>query len=207
MAVSHRLSSQDRRAAILESAIQLFSERGFRGVTTRELAASVGVSEPVIYQHFPSKKELYRAIIEASKDEHYTEALDQLSRMASAASDEEFFRYLAEAMIRWYELRPALLRLVLYSNLEGHELREEFHDKQNKPFVDIIVGYIQGRMDEGAFEEVNPMAAALAFCGTIGHYCQSSILFGSTICAWVEQKEMVDVAVGLFLNGIHKKAA
>lgn len=205
MAVTQRLSSQDRRAAILEAAVSLFSERGFRGVTTRELAARVGVSEPVLYQHFPSKKDLYSAIIEASKDDHYTEALDSLQRMADQASDEEFFTHLAYSMIRWYELKPELLRLVLFSNLEGHELREEFHDKQSKPFAEIIVGYIERRTQAGAFTNVNPLAAALTFCGAIGHFCQSSVLFSSSICAGVERGEFVNLVVSLFLNGIRKK--
>lgn len=59
-----RLSSSARRAAILDEAVKLFSEKGFRGVTTRELAAAVGVTEPVLYQHFETKRDLYRALIE-----------------------------------------------------------------------------------------------------------------------------------------------
>ncbi|MFM9597624.1 TetR/AcrR family transcriptional regulator, partial [Streptomyces scabiei] len=58
-----RLSRAERRAAIIEAAIELFSEKGFRGTTTRELAQAVGVSEPVLYQHFATKKELYIAIL------------------------------------------------------------------------------------------------------------------------------------------------
>ena len=87
MTIPIRLSSQQRRSAILGTAIRLFAERGFRGVTTRELAAAVGVSEPVLYQHFPSKKELYSAIIEASKDEGYTTALAGLEQMAASSAE------------------------------------------------------------------------------------------------------------------------
>lgn len=204
MAVSTRLSSQDRRSAILTAAIRLFSERGFRGVTTRELAAAIGVSEPVLYQHFPSKKDLYTAIIEQSQDEHYTEALEGLGRAAESNDDEEFFTHLAGAMIRWHEEKPDLIRLKLFSNLEGHELMGEIHDKQSKPFIEIIVGYIGKRTEQGAFQNVNPLAAALAFCGSIGQYCQSTILFRSSICDSVCRDEMVRLCVQLFLNGIRK---
>ncbi|MBM3761564.1 MAG: TetR/AcrR family transcriptional regulator [Acidobacteria bacterium] len=204
MGGSTRLSSQDRRSAILASAIRLFSERGFRGVTTRELAASIGVSEPVLYQHFPSKKDLYTAIIEESKDQHYHDALEGLSRLAESADDEQFFTHLANAMIQWHELKPELIRLKFFSNLEGHELMEEFHDKQARPFIEVIVGYIEKRMEQGAFLDVNPLCAALAFCGTIGHYCQSTILFRSSICHSVCREEMVRISVKLFLNGIRK---
>lgn len=204
MGGSTRLSSQDRRSAILASAIRLFSERGFRGVTTRELAASIGVSEPVLYQHFPSKKDLYTAIIEESKDQNYHDALEGLSRLAEFADDEQFFTHLANAMIQWHELKPELIRLKFFSNLEGHELMEEFHDKQARPFIEVIVGYIAKRMEQGAFLDVNPLCAALAFCGTIGHYCQSTILFRSSICHSVCREEMVRISVKLFLNGIRK---
>ena len=204
MTVSTRLSSEDRRSAILAAAIRLFAERGFRGVTTRELAASLGVSEPVLYQHFPSKRELYTAIIEESKDQRYNDALEGLSRQADMGSDIEFFTHLANAMIRWHETKPDLIRLKLFSNLEGHELMEEFSDKQAKPFIDIVVGYIEKRVLEGAFTELHPLGAALAFCGMIGQYCQSTILFRSAICQGVGREEMVNLSVQLFLNGIRK---
>ena len=204
MTVSTRLSSEDRRSAILAAAIRLFAERGFRGVTTRELAASLGVSEPVLYQHYPSKRELYTAIIEESKDQRYNDALEGLSRQADMGSDIEFFTHLANAMIRWHETKPDLIRLKLFSNLEGHELMEEFSDKQAKPFIDIVVGYIEKRVLEGAFTELHPLGAALAFCGMIGQYCQSTILFRSAICQGVGREEMVNLSVQLFLNGIRK---
>ena len=59
------MKSDERRDAIVHSAIHLFAEKGFRGATTRELAAAAGVTEPVLYQHFRTKSDLYSAIIEA----------------------------------------------------------------------------------------------------------------------------------------------
>ncbi len=47
-----RLTGPQRRVAILNAAIDLFASRGFQGTTTREIAAAVGVTEPVLYQHF-----------------------------------------------------------------------------------------------------------------------------------------------------------
>lgn len=204
MAVSSRLSALERRAAIIEAAIRLFSERGFRGVTTRELAQAVGVSEPVLYQHFPSKKELYKAIIEQTIDRGYLEALEGLQRRADAGNDHEFFLYLAQAMVVWYQTKQDQLRLKLFAALEGHELMEELHEKQGKPFIDIITNYIRRRTAEGSFADVNPEGAALAFCGMIGQYCQSAFLFHSTFCREHSSEESVAMMTNLFLNGIRK---
>ena len=202
MAVSLRLSALERRSAILESAIKLFSERGFRGVTTRELAQAVGVSEPVLYQHFPSKKELYKAIIEETIDRSYYDALAGLQRRAEDGDDYEFFIYLAQAMVLWHQTKQEQIRLKLFAALEGHELIEELHDKQGKPFIDIITNYIRRRSEEGAFADVHPEAAALAFCGMVGHYCQSSILFRSTFCKEHAPEQAVEMMTKIFLNGI-----
>lgn len=54
-----RLSAAERREAILTTAAVLFGQKGLHGVTTREIAAACGVSEPVLYRHFKSKEDLY----------------------------------------------------------------------------------------------------------------------------------------------------
>ena len=60
--VVHRLRAPHRRQAILDSALPLFARVGFHGVTTRQLAAAAGVSEPILYRHFPSKEALWQEI-------------------------------------------------------------------------------------------------------------------------------------------------
>ncbi|MBM4253168.1 MAG: TetR/AcrR family transcriptional regulator [Deltaproteobacteria bacterium] len=57
-----RVSSNERRQQLIEAALPLFAQVGFRGVTTRQLATTAGVSEALLYQHFPSKEELYSAV-------------------------------------------------------------------------------------------------------------------------------------------------
>src|SRR4051812_12479200 len=118
-----RLSGQERRAAIIESAIQLFSDKGFRGVTTREIASAVGVSEPVLYQHFPSKRELYEAIIDTMVETSGASGTAPLpSAREHADDDHSFFTVLAEAMVDWHERNPAYIRLFLFSALDGNEV-------------------------------------------------------------------------------------
>src|SRR5665213_2764314 len=58
-----RLDSDDRRRAIVTAAVPLFARKGFAGTTTRELAAAAGVSEALLFRHFPSKQVLYREIL------------------------------------------------------------------------------------------------------------------------------------------------
>ena len=59
-----RLSAATRRDQLIDAATRLFSERGFEGATTREIARAAGMNEALIFRHFPHKEELYAAILE-----------------------------------------------------------------------------------------------------------------------------------------------
>lgn len=65
--VGRRLPGAERRAAILRAALPLFAARGFSGATTRDLASASGVTEPVLYRHFPSKAVLFAAVLEGAE--------------------------------------------------------------------------------------------------------------------------------------------
>lgn len=69
-----RLSKDDRRIQLLDAAAKLFGKSSYGQVTTAELAKSAGVTEPVIYQHFKTKLDLYVAVLKRSREvtiEHY----------------------------------------------------------------------------------------------------------------------------------------
>jgi len=57
-----KLSSEERRAAIIQAVQKVFAEKGFDGTTTRELAEAAGVSEALLFKHFPNKEALYSAM-------------------------------------------------------------------------------------------------------------------------------------------------
>jgi len=59
-----RLPAAERRAALLETAIKVFSEGSYRGTTTAEIARAAGISEPILYRHFASKRDLYLAALD-----------------------------------------------------------------------------------------------------------------------------------------------
>jgi AcrR family transcriptional regulator len=69
-----RLSKDDRRVQLLDAAAKLFARSSYGDVTTAELAKAAGVTEPVIYQHFKTKQDLYVAVLRRSREvtiEHY----------------------------------------------------------------------------------------------------------------------------------------
>jgi AcrR family transcriptional regulator len=59
-----RLGSTERRAAIIDAALPLFARKGFAATTTKEIAQAAGVSEALIFKHFPSKAALHEAMFQ-----------------------------------------------------------------------------------------------------------------------------------------------
>ena len=56
------MSAEDRKQAIVKAALPLFARQGYAATTTRDLAKAAGVSEPLLYKHFPGKEALYLEI-------------------------------------------------------------------------------------------------------------------------------------------------
>lgn len=65
----NRLDAEKRRATIIEAALPLFASKGFAGVLTKELAQAAGISEALLYKHFPSKQAIYEGILALGRKE------------------------------------------------------------------------------------------------------------------------------------------
>ena len=63
-----RMNAPDRRRQLLDAALELFSRKGFGGTTTKEIAAAAGVTEAIIFRHFPSKQALYTAVLDSKAE-------------------------------------------------------------------------------------------------------------------------------------------
>jgi len=80
--MTRRMPAAQRRRQLLDTAAKLFAERGYAGATTSELAKAAGVTEPIIYRHFKSKKNLFIALIDETGEETIAQWQDALAQCA-----------------------------------------------------------------------------------------------------------------------------
>jgi AcrR family transcriptional regulator len=66
---ARRLPAEERRQAIVRAALRVFTSASYAGATTAEIAREAGVTEPVLYRHFASKRDLWLACLDAAWDE------------------------------------------------------------------------------------------------------------------------------------------
>jgi AcrR family transcriptional regulator len=197
------MTSDERRAAIVEAALRLFAEKGFRGTTTRELAAAVGVTEPVLYEHFRTKRDLYSAIIEEKANSGLAALQALRDQYVDTHDDVGFFNALGNATIEWYTKDPTFIRLLLFSNLEGHELKELFHERSHDLFS-IVTDYIERRIAAGVMRPIDAAIAGRAFFGMVAHYAMTGLIFGCAPFA-KNPEEVVREMVTIFIQGMCKE--
>ncbi|HWU38291.1 MAG TPA: helix-turn-helix domain-containing protein, partial [Candidatus Acidoferrum sp.] len=149
-----RVAGEERRQQIIEAAATLFSRKGFRGTTTREIAKAVGVSEAMLFKHFATKEELYADIIEAKS--HVEQLMDTMVKAAARGDDAEVLRTLAREMIARTRADPTLMRLTFFSALEGHALSDMMFRSRVQQLDDFLSRYIARRIAAGAFRDVDP---------------------------------------------------
>jgi AcrR family transcriptional regulator len=135
-----RVPSDERRDLILDAAVRVFAERGFHGATTRELAKAAGVSEALMFRHFPSKEDLYTALQShccRHKNEQTAVMLESLED--STASLIMLVHYMVAKMLRpsadVNEHEQALHRLLANSFIEDGTFARGFMKNAAQDYI------------------------------------------------------------------------
>ena len=118
-----RLPSGERRQAIVTAVKGAFADKGFDGTTTRELARAAGVSEALLYKHFPSKESLYVAMLEACADGPMAAEFTRVLALPSSTSTlVALVHFLTSHFVLCEDLQKTTMhRLALRSLLEDAE--------------------------------------------------------------------------------------
>lgn len=199
-----RMNAEDRKLQILRVAVTLFSQKGFGGTTTKEIAQAAGVSEAMVFRHYATKQELYSAILDhkacsgdsMNPEEMVAEALKQ-------KDDRAVFQQLALGALEHHECDPEFQRLLLHSALEGHELANMFFEKFVRRVYELLGSYITERQRDGAMVKLDPAIVVRAFIGMIIHHSLNNNL-------WDPQRRLLDISnaeaakqfADILLNGI-----
>lgn len=109
-----RLPRKARREQLLASAQEIFVARGYHAAAMDEIAEKAGVSKPVLYQHFPSKLDLYLALLEQSSQD-----LVDLVQKALDSTEDNRLRVQAaiDAYFAFVDHESAAFRLIFESDL------------------------------------------------------------------------------------------
>ena len=134
-----RMPRDQRRASLLEAASDVFTSRGYHAAAMDDIAEAAGVSKPVLYQHFPSKLDLYLALLDASCD-----SLVDVVREALVSNEHNADRVVAtvEAFYAFVSSASGEFRFVFESDLTGDNTVQRRLWRVNNDIADAIARVI-----------------------------------------------------------------
>ena len=200
-----RMAGEERRLQIVAVAVRLFSERGFRGTTTKEIAQAAGVSEAMVFRHFATKEELYAAILDhkACSSGGMFEPLEKAADAIHRKDDRAVFEGLALGALQYHQGDPDFQRLLIHSALEKHELTQMFFDQFVLRVYEFLGAYIRERQKDGAFIEMDPVIVVRSFIGMVMNHSLNNNL-------WDPKRRLLNISnesaakhfTDILLNGI-----
>lgn len=171
-----RMDSDERHRMIVAAAVPLFARKGFAGTTTKELAEAAGVSEALLFRHFPSKKHLYGEILRLG-----CEGDPALERLAALEPSTETLVRMTAFMVRYFLLGgldeaelDTRLRLMLHSFLEDGEYARELFDTIFARVHPLFAASVDAAAAAGDLK-ADPIASANRFW--FGHHVAAMVAF------------------------------
>jgi TetR/AcrR family transcriptional regulator len=195
------MQGTDRRRQLIETALDVFSRKGFDGATTKEIALEAGVTEAIIFRHFPNKQALYTAVVQAKRDPAEIEVWMASVKSFTARNDDAgLFREIARVILACYRDDPRHERVMLYAALQGHWQTLLENRRFSLPIMQLLTDYVARRQKEGALKPGPPKAIILAIAGMASHFAMVTGLFGFE--TGVKDDEMVDAFVNILMDGV-----
>jgi TetR/AcrR family transcriptional regulator len=201
-----RLSSSERREQLIQVAVDLFSRKGFKGTTTREIAAAAGVTEAIIFRHFATKEQLYTAIIDRKLNSLATaEWCTGVQAAINRDDDEAVVRQLIDAIIQTHKTDPKFERLVLYAALEGNVVALRHMRQITASIVDLYRKYLLRRQKQGVHRRCVPEVALMAIVGMAQNYALCKYVHGIKEQCFSD-KQALDTFTQIALGGLRLPA-
>jgi len=193
-----RLSPEAREAMIVKVAIEFFAERGF-AAQTRDLAAQIGVSEPLLYRYFDSKENLVQRVYEETVLSRWAPEWETLLRDRALP--------LRERMIIFYISYldaiddPMWIRIVMYSSLDGLDLTKRYISRH----VDQVMGIISEELRSALGTKEDPYAEIIWHLqSTFIYYLVRKHIHRTPVEH--DTHKLVTKIIDAFINGMHSQS-
>jgi len=189
---------------LLDAAVQAFSENGFKGTSTRDIADRAGVHHPLITYHFKNKDQLWRAAADRIFREFNIALVKAVAAVPEAdpkARAEAFIR----AYVRYAHSRPALHKIILQESSYASERLDWLIETHLKPLYELVVGPLSRLQEMGVAPAGSPALLYNMIRVSAGGLLALGLEIKGTsdvdLEAEAQLNELADMIVGVFLPG------
>lgn len=191
-------AANQTREKILKAALQLFSQKGYLGATTREIAQGAGVAEVTLFRHFRSKQQLLETLMTRKT---FLPTLKGLLPELAGLPYEEALTIIANQFLATLEGQTDWIR-VLQSEVHRSPgmLHKVFHAFLDELF-ETFAGYFREMQQKGELRDFDPELGARLFHGMFFNYFNVEELLGRKRHKTTERARVVEEFVTIFVRG------
>jgi AcrR family transcriptional regulator len=186
------------REKILDAALLLFSQKGYLGATTREIAAESGVAEVTLFRHFSSKEILLEQVLTSYT---FLPTLKEIMPSVTSLPYEEALSEIASRFLVTLDRRQNFIKIVHSErHLYSEKIRNSYHAAINEVFLSLAA-YFEKMQKKGVLRDFDCYLAARAFFGMFfSYFTQSQLLMFKKLTPR-ETKHLINEYVGIFVRG------
>ncbi|RJP73512.1 MAG: TetR/AcrR family transcriptional regulator [Candidatus Abyssobacteria bacterium SURF_17] len=179
-----RMKSEERREQILEAALHVFARENYHGATTAKIAEAAGITEPVIYQHFKSKRDLFLEVLKRSRKD-----MIEWNTKVLAKHDDPIERYQGFTdMFKYYTTqfnRDSAMMWAVAATVNDSDIKAEIRDTDDA-VLEQLTNNIRNSMEEGKISSRHaPQVLARIIHGINSHLSWLILVGESRTQDWV----------------------
>jgi len=197
-----RLPGKERRAQILEAALEVFSVRGYEGSTIKKIADKAAVNQALIYQHFRNKEDLYKSILEKTPSQFLPRK--EVERMMEGKNDREVLNRFAHRYLKIMRSNEKLVKFINLGQWENPQVFEFQYFQEDMSPIKILADYLSKRIQEGKFRRQNPRLSARILIGLIHWYGLRCLIAKARGWKTYEEEQVIGSIIDIYLNGMIK---
>jgi AcrR family transcriptional regulator len=208
-APARRRRKEARPQELLDAALELFAEKGFAATRSEEVAARAGVSKGTLYLYFPSKEELFKAVVRTNLATLITEGQGIADSFQGSSSD-----LLRLLLLKWWQrvgFTPAgsINKVIIAEVRNFPDLAQFYVDEVVRPAHRLLSQTLQRGIDRGEFrqvpvhEAVHALVAPSIFMAMYKHSIGACPVQGEL---GLDENRVIDTQIDLMLHGLQVRA-
>ncbi len=182
---------------ILDAALKLFSQKGYLGATTKEIAATAVVAEPTLFRYFENKERLLDAVIGTSA---FFSLIEAALSKAIEMPYERALAMFAEQFLQIFDSRKDLIRVMKWEMHRNPRVRRMYYSMLNK-LIKTWACYFHEMQLRGLLIEFNAESGALAFIGILMSFFNIDLPGGRNKYKGIDGTASITDCVRIFARG------
>lgn len=192
---------KNTKEAIAAAGLKFFSEKGYLGATTREIAKLAGVSEVTLFRHFSNKQNLFISILQQYS---FLPQLRELTKELQKRPLKEALKVIAINFLNELRAKRDLINIIHAEHKRYPEVLKEYFRNLSDSLITELAEFLRGYEREGILRDGDIFLMAKAFFGLFFSYFHCEELKGAI--PEYRDEEIVEEYLKIYLRGILKES-